>query len=192
MTTPSSTPQRKRGAPPGNQNARKHGLTPRQKNPLYSSDKSAAIDLLPEIEIMRHHIADLSDAAIDLAALPEKLETLRLLTLAVTALTRLVRAQALVFSNDTNPNSPESPIGQYLSAMKRYLRTRDKELLTLLCHAPTDDDSRAHSTPFGEADNDDEFHYTDIMDRFTTDEDEFDDEDDIPPYMRNPPPAPNP
>jgi len=120
MTTSPSTPKRKRGAPPGNQNARKHGLTPRQKNPLYNSDRSAAIDLLPEIDIMRRHIADLSASALDLTAFPEKFEALRLLTLAVTALARLVRAQSLVFSKDAT--SGESVIEKWEATVNQVLQ----------------------------------------------------------------------
>jgi len=119
-TSSTSTPTRKRGAPRGNQNARKHGLTPRQKNPLYNSDKSAAIDLLPEIDIMRRHIADLSAAALDVATLPEKFEALRLLTLAVTALARLVRAQALVFTNDAT--SGESVIEKWEATVNQVMQ----------------------------------------------------------------------
>ena len=127
MTTSASptTPKPKRGAPRGNQNARKHGFTPRQKNPLYNSDKSAAIDLLPEIEIMRRHIADLSTAALDLATIPEKFEALRLLTLAVTALARLVRAQSLVFNSDAT--SGESVIEKWEATVTQALQDAGME-----------------------------------------------------------------
>jgi hypothetical protein len=127
MTTSSPPPaKRQRGAPPGNQNARKHGLTPRQKNPLYISDRSATIDLLPEIDIMRLHIADLSDAALNQATLPEKFETLRLLTIAVTALTRLVRAQSLVFTTDATRGS--SIMDEWEAELERALADANREL----------------------------------------------------------------
>lgn len=127
MTTTSSPaiPKRPRGAPRGNQNARKHGLTPRQRNPLYNSDRSAAIDLLPEINIMRRHIADLSADALNLATLSEKFEALRLLTLAVTALARLVRAQALVFTHDATSGS--SVMDEWEAAIRQVIADLNDE-----------------------------------------------------------------
>ena len=127
MTTSSPPPtKRNRGAPPGNQNARKHGLTPRQKNPLYNSDRSAAIDLLPEIDIMRRYIAEISDAGLNQTSLPEKFETLRHLTLAVTGLTRLVRAQSLIFTRDATSGS--SIMDEWEADLERALADVNREL----------------------------------------------------------------
>jgi hypothetical protein len=49
-----SSPKRRRGAPPGNQNARKHGFYAAQKPDLAPSDAgSLAIDLQTEINLIR-------------------------------------------------------------------------------------------------------------------------------------------
>jgi hypothetical protein len=88
----STSSKRRRGAPPGNQNARKHGYYSSQ-NPasLQVEGNSLSLDLLAEIDFIRHSMQRVI-ALGEPQTYREAVDYLRALSLAATALTRLVRA----------------------------------------------------------------------------------------------------
>ena len=107
MTPPSppTSEKRKRGAQPGNLNARKHGLTPRPKPPEYRTEKLTQVDLSAEIYILRQQLVRLNDAALQASSLAETIEIARVIAQTASALARLIRAQVVVFSADTSETS---------------------------------------------------------------------------------------
>jgi hypothetical protein len=96
MVKSSTTSNRRRGAPPGNQNARKHGYysshcpasSQSEENPL-------SIDLQAEIDFIRQSIQRVI-ALGEPETYRDAVDCLRALSLATTALTRLVRTQRYV------------------------------------------------------------------------------------------------
>ena len=105
MTTPSSPQKRRRGAQPGNLNARKHGLTPRPKPLEYNTAKLQNVDLTIEIDILRRQLQRLDEAAQSASCLAETIEIARVMAQTASALSRLIRAQVIVFSADTDTSS---------------------------------------------------------------------------------------
>ena len=106
----SSTPTRKRGAQPGNKNARTHGLTPRPTSPEYHLDKLNHVDLTTEIQVLRQQLQRLNEAALDATSLAETVEIARVIAITASALARLIRAQVIVFSADTSESSEEDEV----------------------------------------------------------------------------------
>jgi hypothetical protein len=83
---------RRRGAPPGNQNARKHGFYSSQ-NPasLQVEADSLSLDLQAEIDFIRQSMLRVIELG-EPQSYREAVDYLRAISLAATALTRLVRA----------------------------------------------------------------------------------------------------
>jgi hypothetical protein len=108
--TPPPSPSRRRGAQPGNTNARKHGLTPRPKPPEYNIDRLINVDLTAEIAVLRRQVQRLEAAVIQASSLPESVEYSRVLAQTASALARLIRAQVIVFSADTPEHDAEYDI----------------------------------------------------------------------------------
>lgn len=92
MNPKTSTPRR-RGAPPGNRNALKHGFyaskLPKADRDALASDELT--NLAPEIELIRVFIRRAAALGANSESLSETLETLRVISLAITALSRLIR-----------------------------------------------------------------------------------------------------
>ena len=107
MTPPPIPKTRKRGAQPGNLNARKHGLTPRPRPPEYNIDRLNNVDLTAEIAVLRRQVQRLEEAVIQAASLAESVEYSRVLAQTASALARLIRAQVIVFSADTSEQDAE-------------------------------------------------------------------------------------
>ncbi len=91
-------PKRTRGAPPGNQNNRKHGFYSRLFPASYLSEleKISLPDLTEEISLMRLLIRRLVDQAPDVADLSQTLNLVRTVCLASANLNRLVKTQHLL------------------------------------------------------------------------------------------------
>ena len=111
MPTPTSE-KRKRGAQPGNLNARTHGLTPRPKPPEYRTEKLTQVDLTAEIHILRQQLVRLNDAALQAASLAETVEIARVIAQTASALSRLSRAQVIVFKTDAPEESEDDILTQ--------------------------------------------------------------------------------
>lgn len=89
--------RRRRGAPPGNTNALKHGFYSRSFN---QGDQQLLADihfasLKDEITMLRVFIRRVTDLAAGVASLSEALSLLRVLSLASSSLTRLMTTEAL-------------------------------------------------------------------------------------------------
>jgi hypothetical protein len=84
--------KRRRRAPPGNQNARKHGYYSSQ-NPasVQVEANPLSLDLQAEIDFIRHSMQRVIDLG-EPQSYREAVDYLRAISLAATALTRLVRA----------------------------------------------------------------------------------------------------
>jgi hypothetical protein len=92
----SSSSNRRRGAPPGNQNARKHGFYSSQNPASTQSDENSLfLDLQAEIDFIRQSMQRVI-ALGEPQTYREAVDYLRALSLAATALTRLVRAHHYV------------------------------------------------------------------------------------------------
>ena len=127
--TPSSPPtpeKRKRGAQPGNLNARKHGLTPRPAPPEYNSARLQHVDLSAEIHILRQQLQLLAEASLLATSLAETVEIARVIAHTASALSRLIRAQVIVFSADTSSGS--SLIDQWDAELMQALTEVNREL----------------------------------------------------------------
>jgi hypothetical protein len=87
---------RRRGAPPGNQNARKHGFYSSQ-NPASAQveENPLSLDLQAEIDFIRHSMQRVI-ALGEPRTYREAVDYLRALSLAATALARLVRAHRCI------------------------------------------------------------------------------------------------
>lgn len=95
MTTPQTNPPKRRlGAPPGNSNALKHGFYARHSRP-------SSAGLQDEINLLRVYIRRVVELSHDAASLPEAVSLLRVLSLAATSLTRLIRTQSYIASLNT-------------------------------------------------------------------------------------------
>jgi hypothetical protein len=94
--TSSSSSNRRRDAPSGNQNARKHGFYSSQ-NPasVQSEGNPLSLDLQAEIEFIRQSMQRVI-ALGEPKTYREAVDYLRALSLAATALTRLVRAHRYI------------------------------------------------------------------------------------------------
>jgi hypothetical protein len=103
----SEKPKRKRGAPPGNKNAPKHGFYA-QKD-MHSGidvlDGEASTGLLDEINLIRDYMLFVLSFAYDVNSLAEALDCLRTFSLAASSLTRMIKAQELVFSGSSDIES---------------------------------------------------------------------------------------
>ena len=92
----SSSPKRRRGAPPGNQNARKHGYYSSQYPASSQSEENPlSIDLQAEIDLIRGSIQRVISLG-EPETYREAVDYLRALSLATTALSRLVRTHRYV------------------------------------------------------------------------------------------------
>ena len=125
-SSPAPSPKkRKRGAQPGNLNARKHGLTPRPKPPEYRTEKLTQVDLTAEIHILRQQLVRLNDAALQAVSLAETVEISRIIAQTASALARLIRAQVIVFTADTADTSEEDEwfegVGKILTEVREEL-----------------------------------------------------------------------
>jgi len=105
MTTPQTNPpKRRRGAPPGNSNALKHGFYARhyRKSDIADLDsRPSSAGLQDEINLLRVYIRRVVELSHDAASLPEAVSLLRVLSLAATSLTRLIRTQSYIASINT-------------------------------------------------------------------------------------------
>jgi hypothetical protein len=92
-----SSPKRRRGAPSGNQNARKHGFYASQKPDLAPLDAgSLAIDFQAEIDLIRQSMQRVLVLG-EPQTYHEAVDYLRALGLAATALTRLARTHRFLY-----------------------------------------------------------------------------------------------
>ena len=91
MTEPCS--KKKRGAPPGNKNAYKHGFYARQYQPVDNQDleNMPSFSLTDEIDLLRVNIRRLLENSQSVSSFSDTLNLVRTLTLAATCLTRLMR-----------------------------------------------------------------------------------------------------
>ena len=110
---------RRRGAPPGNLNALKHGFYSRKFHPLEITDLDSceSAGLADEISMMRVHIRRVVDLGHKAKTLPQSIDLLRALSLAVTSLTRLMRVQKYI-----------SGSGGLEDDLKKALADLDKEM----------------------------------------------------------------
>jgi hypothetical protein len=101
MSPPSSSP-RKRGAPPGNRNALKHGFYSRKfkKANLTSVDQANPIDLEDEITLIRLNIRHLLELGLNAKDLNEGIQILRVVSLGASTLARLIRTQHIIHPPD--------------------------------------------------------------------------------------------
>ena len=88
-------PQRLRGAQPGNSNALKHGFYSRYFRPVDVTDLDSQLDLnlLDEITMLRVYIRRLLEHSDEILDIEDAMDLLRVLSLASTSLTRLIRVQ---------------------------------------------------------------------------------------------------
>jgi hypothetical protein len=88
----SSSSLKKRGAPPGNTNALKHGFySPRHRKTSYLSDPT---DLAGQIDLLHVYIQEVRSLAVELSALPDcpdHTARLRILSLSMHSLNRILR-----------------------------------------------------------------------------------------------------
>ena len=117
---------RRRGGQPGNASARKHGLTPRLEPPEYQIARMQHVDLTAEIHILRQQLQRLADSALQAASLAETVEIARIIAQTASALSRLIRAQVIVFSVDTS-NSPSAE-DEWLAELKQVLAEVNQEI----------------------------------------------------------------
>ena len=94
-------PKRKRGAQPGNTNALKHGFYSRHfsKNDLSDLEINATKGVQDEITMLRVFIRYVLQLSTGAQTLPEALACLRAISLSVTALSRLIKVQHVVFGS---------------------------------------------------------------------------------------------
>ena len=93
---------RSRGAQPGNLNALKHGFYSRQfkKADLADLDACQFSGLNDEITVLRVYLRRLIESGKDIHTFPEMLSLVRVMCLASTSLTRLLRVQHIIASPD--------------------------------------------------------------------------------------------
>jgi hypothetical protein len=110
MSLQNTQPSRRRGAPTGNKNAVKHGFysTKFKKSERTALDESEFSGLSQEIALLRLYIRRVVARSVHIDDFYEDLEVLRVLSVAFSSLSRLVRAHALLAS------SGESEIAQAL------------------------------------------------------------------------------
>jgi hypothetical protein len=105
FNNPPSKISSRRGAPPGNLNALKHGFYSRQfkKSDLAGLENCDFDGLKDEITIMRVYIRRLIQQSSDSPDLYETAGVLRILCLATANLTRLIKTQHLLISDSDDP-----------------------------------------------------------------------------------------
>ena len=88
----------RRGAPPGNTNAVKHGLYSRQfsRSDIKILQNAQPLNLTDEINVIRVYIRQIVELDSADPRLPALLETLRTISFACTCLTRLINTQRIV------------------------------------------------------------------------------------------------
>jgi hypothetical protein len=93
---------RRRGGQPGNRNALKHGFysTRFNKTELKAYDSADFTGLAQEIALLRLYIRRVVDLGVGSDGLALSIDLLRALSLAVTSLTRLLKAQSLLSNID--------------------------------------------------------------------------------------------
>ena len=113
-TNSSPTPERRRGAQPGNTNALKHGFYSRQMDTLelLEFDDQGAKGLQDEITMLRLYIRRVLSLAGRTQTLRESLDTVRAISLAATSLTRLLKAHKLLYGP---PDELEALINQAIA-----------------------------------------------------------------------------
>ena len=91
------TPKRKRGAPAGNKNAVKHGFYATHFNPQENADFESMkpLGVFDEIQLIRALMRRVLASSATVTTHAENLETLRVISLATHALTRLIRTQLI-------------------------------------------------------------------------------------------------
>jgi hypothetical protein len=96
------TPPRRRGAPPGNHNALKHGFytTRFKKADLTAYQTAEFTGLAEEIALLRIYIRRVVELGVGVDQLAQSINTLRALSLAIACLNRLVKTQVLLASSD--------------------------------------------------------------------------------------------
>ena len=105
FNNPQSKISSRRGAPPGNLNALKHGFYARQfkKAELTGLEKCDFDGLNDEIAILRVYIRRLIQQGSDTTDLYETAGILRILCLATASLTRLIKTQHFLVSGGEDP-----------------------------------------------------------------------------------------
>jgi hypothetical protein len=95
----SEKPKRKRGAPPGNKNALKHGFYAANFNENDLDGPNSDIDrgLQDEITMLRVYMRFVLSFGYQVKTVQEAMECLRTISLASTALARLIKIQKQVF-----------------------------------------------------------------------------------------------
>ena len=98
-----SSPKRPRGAPRGNTNAFKHGFYTRRlkKNDLNGVESTNTSGLVEEIALIRVFTRRLLESSLTNASFYDLAETLRILCLASSTITRVIKTQYLLTMSDT-------------------------------------------------------------------------------------------
>ena len=99
------SPKRRRGAPPGNTNAVKHGLySPRHNPAVYAEESQRSKQSLDEeIALMRFFIRRLGELSESVDNLYDAAGLVRVLSIASTSLTNMLKAQLLIFGDESQP-----------------------------------------------------------------------------------------
>jgi hypothetical protein len=99
----SMSPKRPRGAPRGNTNAFKHGFYTRRlkKNDLNGVESTDTSGLVEEIALIRVFTRRLLESSLNNASFYDLAETLRILCLASSTITRVIKTQYLLSMSDT-------------------------------------------------------------------------------------------
>ena len=100
----SEKPKRKRGAPPGNKNALKHGFYAQKdmQTGIDGLDGEASTGILDEINLIRDYMLFVLGFAYEVNSLAEALDCLRTFSLAASSLTRMIKVQKLVFGDSSD------------------------------------------------------------------------------------------
>jgi len=118
---PQPKPPRSPGAQPGNTNALKHGFYSRQLKRLDHLDLESCrfAGLNDEITVLRVYLRRLIELGKDLHSFPEMLSLVRVMCLASTSLTRLLKTQNLVVSpSDERARLRDQAIAEVLSELQ--------------------------------------------------------------------------
>ena len=98
------SPKRRRGAPVGNTNALKHGMySPRSNPTVYAEESQRSKQTLDEeIAFMRFFIRRLVELSESVDNLYDAAGLLRVFSMASTSLTNMMKAQFLIFGDESN------------------------------------------------------------------------------------------
>ncbi len=98
------SPKRRRGAPVGNTNALKHGMySPRCNPTVYAEESQRSKQTLDEeIAFMRFFIRRLVELSESVDNLYDAAGLLRVFSMASTSLTNMMKAQYLIFGDESN------------------------------------------------------------------------------------------